>query len=141
MNKSNADPWVWGDEQLTALARVLQPTAGETCKVHDVLEFLGLPEPHSENDHKRAMVRPMEAFVLDLGKDLLFVSEELRKPHENTYMEVLLCRDKHDEVVEYALSRNLSPALVEQYQLQLPDQKLLQSKLHELLAQEWGDKA
>jgi hypothetical protein len=45
---------------------------------------------------------------------------------------VLLCRDKDDEVVEYALSRNLSPALIAQYQLQLPDKKLLQVKLHEL---------
>jgi hypothetical protein len=138
MNKSNANPWVWGDDQLSAALRVLQPAAGEACKDHDVLEFLGLPEPHSENDHKRAMVRPMKAFVLELGKDLLFVSEELRKPHENPSMGVLLCRDKDDEVVEYALSRNLSPALVAQYQLLLPDQKLLKSKLHELLAQNWG---
>jgi len=40
--------------------------------------------------------------------------------------------------VEYALSRNLSPALVAQYQLQLPDKKLIQAKLHELLTQELG---
>jgi hypothetical protein len=44
---------------------------------------------------------------------------------------VLLCRDKDDEVVEYALSRNLSPTLIAQYQLQLPDKRLLQAKLHE----------
>lgn len=141
MNKSNANPWVWGDEQLTALARVLQPAAGEAFKDHDVLEFPGLPEPHSENDHKRAMVRSMKAFLVELGKDLLFVSEELRKPHENPSMGVLLCRDKDNEVVGYLLSRNLSPALVAQYQLQLPDQKFLQSKLLELLAQEWGGEA
>jgi hypothetical protein len=36
----------------------------------------------------------------------------------------------------YALSRNLSPTLIAQYQLQLPDKKLIQAKLHELLAQE-----
>jgi YhcG PDDEXK nuclease domain len=138
MNKLNAKPGVRGDEQLSALARVLKPAAGEACKDHDVLEFLGLPEPHSENDHKRAMVRPMKAFVLELCKDLLFVSEELRKPHENPSMGVLLCSDKDDEVVEYALSRNLSPALVAQCQLQLLDNKLLLSKLHELLAQNWG---
>ena len=34
--------------------------------------------------------------------------------------------------MEYALSRITSPALVAQYQLQLPDKKLLQAKLHEL---------
>jgi len=45
---------------------------------------------------------------------------------------VLQCRDKDDEVVEYALSRNLSSTLIAQYQLQLPDKKLIQAKLHEL---------
>ena len=36
-------------------------------------------------------------------------------------------------MVEYALSRTLSPALVAQYQTQLPDKKLLASKLHEFM--------
>ena len=43
-----------------------------------------------------------------------------------------------DEVVEYALSRNLSPALVAQYQLQLPDKQLIAARLHELLAMHDG---
>ena len=36
------------------------------------------------------------------------------------------------EVVEYALNRTLSPALIAQYQTLLPDKQLLQDKLHEL---------
>ncbi len=39
--------------------------------------------------------------------------------------------DTDDEVVEYALSRSLSLALVAQYQTQLPDKALLRAKLHE----------
>lgn len=35
-------------------------------------------------------------------------------------------------------SFNLSPTLIAQYQLQLPDKKPIAAKLHELLAQEWG---
>ena len=54
-----------------------------------------------------------------------------QKPHENPAIGLLLCASKDDEVVEYALSRSLSPALVAQYQTQLPDKKLLQTKLHE----------
>lgn len=54
-----------------------------------------------------------------------------KKPHENPAIGLLLCASKDDEVVEYALSRSLSPALVAQYQTQLPDKKLLQAKLHE----------
>jgi len=37
-------------------------------------------------------------------------------------------------VVEYALSRSLSPALIAEYQTQLPDKKLLAAKLHEFYA-------
>ncbi|GGM17127.1 hypothetical protein GCM10009425_30190 [Pseudomonas asuensis] len=69
-----------------------------------------------------------------LGK-LEFYLEALdrvvRKPHENAAIGVLLCASRDDEVVEYALNRSLSPALVAEYQTQLPDKKLLQEKLHE----------
>ncbi len=72
-----------------------------------------------------------------LGK-LSFYLEALdrdhRKPHENPAIGVLLCASKDDEVVEYALSRSLSPALIAEYQMQLPDKKLLQAKLHEFYA-------
>lgn len=72
-----------------------------------------------------------------LGK-LNFYLEALdrdhRKPHENPAIGVLLCASKDSEVVEYALSRSLSPALVAQYQTQLPDKKLLAAKLHEFYA-------
>jgi predicted nuclease of restriction endonuclease-like (RecB) superfamily len=69
-----------------------------------------------------------------LGK-LSFYLEALdrdaKKPHENPAIGVLLCASKDDEVVEYALSRTASPALIAQYQTQLPDKALLQAKLHE----------
>jgi hypothetical protein len=35
-------------------------------------------------------------------------------------------------VVEYALSRSLSPALIADYKLHLPDKRILESKLREL---------
>ncbi|UQS12893.1 YhcG family protein [Pseudomonas sp. HS6] len=57
-----------------------------------------------------------------------------RKPHENPAIGVLLCASKEDEVVEYALNRSLSPALIAEYQVQLPDKQLLQAKLHEFYA-------
>ena len=72
-----------------------------------------------------------------LGK-LEFYLEALdrdhRKAHENPSMGVLLCASKDSEVVEYALSRSLSPALIAEYQTQLPDKKLLAAKLHEFYA-------
>lgn len=72
-----------------------------------------------------------------LGK-LNFYLEALdrdhRKPHENPAIGLLLCASKDSEVVEYALSRTLSPALVAEYQTQLPDKHLLAAKLHEFYA-------
>jgi RecB family endonuclease NucS len=69
-----------------------------------------------------------------LGK-LNFYLEALdrdeRKSHEKPAIGVLLCASKDDEVVEYALNRSLSPALIAEYQTQLPDKALLQAKLHE----------
>jgi predicted nuclease of restriction endonuclease-like (RecB) superfamily len=178
---------------LSTTLREMHPAADHAFKDRYVLEFLGLPEPHSEGDLKRALVQHMKAFVLELGRDFLFVGQEFRlqvgsqdffidllffhrglsalvafelkvgrfepehmgqlnfylealdrdvkKPQENPSIGVLLCRDKDDEVVEYALSRNLSPALVAQYQLQLPDKRLLAARMHELLAghEEPGD--
>ena len=59
------------------------------------------------------------------------LDRDVRKPHENPAIGLLLCASKDSEVVEYALSRTLSPALVAQYQTQLPDKRLLAAKLHE----------
>jgi predicted nuclease of restriction endonuclease-like (RecB) superfamily len=62
------------------------------------------------------------------------LDRDVRKPHEGPSIGVLLCASKDSEVVEYALSRSLSPALVAEYQTRLPDKKLLRAKLHEFYA-------
>jgi predicted nuclease of restriction endonuclease-like (RecB) superfamily len=62
------------------------------------------------------------------------LDRNVRKPHESPAIGVLLCASKEDEVVEYALNRSLSPALIAQYQTCLPDKQLLQAKLHEFYA-------
>src|SRR6201985_3184107 len=73
-----------------------------------------------------------------LGKLAFYLEaldRDVRKAHEQPSIGVLLCASKNDEVVEYALSRSLSPALIAEYQTQLPDKKLLQAKLHEFYLQ------
>jgi hypothetical protein len=59
------------------------------------------------------------------------LDRNVNKPHETPVIGLLLCATKDHAVVEYALSRSASPALVAEYQTRLPDQKLLQAKLHE----------
>lgn len=73
-----------------------------------------------------------------LGKLAFYLEaldRDVRKPHEHPAIGVLLCASKDDEVVEYSLSRTLSPALIAEYQTQLPDKKLLREKLHEFYLQ------
>jgi predicted nuclease of restriction endonuclease-like (RecB) superfamily len=60
------------------------------------------------------------------------LDSDVKKENENPSGGLILCADKDDAVVEYALRRSISPALVANYQLHLPNKKLLEDKLREL---------
>jgi predicted nuclease of restriction endonuclease-like (RecB) superfamily len=173
--------------KVSAVLRQLQTETEAIFKDSYVVDFLALPDAHSESDLQRALVAHLRRFITELGRDFCFVGEQyvlqvgkedfkldllffqrelqalvgfelkigkfkpeylgqlefylealdrdVRKPHERPSIGVLLCASKDDEVVEYALSRSLSPALIAEYQTQLPDKKLLQAKLHEFYEQ------
>jgi len=57
---------------------------------------------------------------------------DLKLPNENPSVGILLCKGKDTEVVEYALRRNLSPALIADYETKLIDKDILKTKLREL---------
>jgi predicted nuclease of restriction endonuclease-like (RecB) superfamily len=59
------------------------------------------------------------------------LDRDLKKSHESPSIGVLLCRDKDDEVVEYALSRSISPTVVAEYEIKLIPKELLRRKLNE----------
>lgn len=61
------------------------------------------------------------------------LDRQTKKEHENPSVGLILCATKNDEVVEYAMSRTMSPMLVPEYRLQLPDKKVLREKLQELV--------
>ena len=70
------------------------------------------------------------------------LDRDVRKENENPSVGLILCTSKDDTVVEYALSRSMSPTMVADYTLHLPDKAVLQNKLRELteqLALESGD--
>jgi predicted nuclease of restriction endonuclease-like (RecB) superfamily len=169
--------------KVSPLVTQLHPAAGSVFKDTYLLDFLDLPEGHSEGDLQRALVSNLKRFIIELGRDFAFVGEQyvlqvggrdfrldllffhrelqclvafelkieefqpeqlgklefylealdrdVRKPHERPSIGVLLCATKDNEVVEYALSRTASPALIAEYQTQLPDRALLLRKLHE----------
>ncbi len=60
------------------------------------------------------------------------LDRDVKKPNENPSVGLILCAGKDDAVVEYALSRSMSPTLVSDYTLCLPDKKILKDKLQEL---------
>lgn len=79
-----------------------------------------------------------------VGKINLYLEaldREVKKENENPSVGIILCAAKDDEVVEFALSRSLSPTMVSEYTLKLIDKRLLQKKLKEYieLAQNYED--
>jgi predicted nuclease of restriction endonuclease-like (RecB) superfamily len=172
--------------KLSTALREMQPQAEAHFRDAYLLDFLALPDTHSEADLHRSLLQNLGRFLTELGRDFCYIGSEypvqvggqdfaldllffhrglnclvaielkvtafepehlgklnfylealdrdVKKPHENPSIGVLLCASKDAEVVEYALSRTLSPALVAQYQTQLPDKQLLAAKLHEFYA-------
>ena len=62
------------------------------------------------------------------------LDRDVKLSHENPSIGVLLCREKNDETVNYALSRSLSPALIADYETHLLPKELLRQKINEVYA-------
>jgi predicted nuclease of restriction endonuclease-like (RecB) superfamily len=63
------------------------------------------------------------------------LDRDIKKIHENPSIGILLCKGKDDTVVEYAMSRSLSPTLVADYKTQLPEKALLKERWEAILTQ------
>jgi predicted nuclease of restriction endonuclease-like (RecB) superfamily len=72
-------------------------------------------------------------YIGKMGLYLEALDREIKKENENPSVGVILCAAKDDEVVEFALSRSLSPTMVAEYTLKLIDKRLLQQKLKEYI--------
>ncbi len=171
--------------KLSAVLREIASSSERSFRDRYIMDFLGKKTYDDEYSMKQAIIAKMKDFILEIGKDFIYMGKEYRlqvgtedfridllffhrelrclvafevkmgrfhpadlgqlefylealdrdvkKPHENPSIGILLCKDKDDEVVEYAISRSLSPTLVAEYQLNLPSKKILQAKFKELL--------
>ena len=72
-------------------------------------------------------------YIGKMGLYLEALDRDIKKQNENPSVGVILCASKDDEVVEYALSRSLSPTMISEYTLKLIDKRLLQKKLKEYI--------
>lgn len=62
------------------------------------------------------------------------LDRDVKKPNENPSVGIILCKDKDNKVVEYAMNKDLSATLVAKYETELIDKNVLQAKLDELYA-------
>jgi predicted nuclease of restriction endonuclease-like (RecB) superfamily len=60
------------------------------------------------------------------------LDQDIKKPHENPSIGILICKTKDEEVVKYAMNRNMSPTMIAEYETKLINKSLLQKKLQEL---------
>ena len=69
-------------------------------------------------------------FLGKLNFYLEALDRDIKRPNENPSIGVLLCKGKDAEVVEYAMARNVSPALVADYETKLIPKNILLEKLN-----------
>jgi len=72
-------------------------------------------------------------FLGKLNFYLEALDRDVKRPHENPSIGILLCKGKDNEVVEYSLARNTSPAIIADYETKLISKSLLINKLNQLL--------
>ena len=147
------------------------------------VDFLNLPKKHSESKLKHGLIENMKQFILELGKDFIFMDQEYRlnvgassfkadllffhrglqalvavelkktkfhprdlgqlefylealdrdvkRSNENPSIGIILCPDADKVVVEYAMSRSMSPTMIAEYKRILIPQEQMQQQLRE----------
>jgi len=147
------------------------------------VDFLNLPKKHSEAKLRNGLVEHMKQFILELGKDFIFMDQEYRlnigastfkadllffhrglqalvavelkktkfhprdlgqlefylealdrdvkRSNENPSIGIILCPEADKVVVEYAMSRSMSPTMIAEYKRILIPQERMQQQLNE----------
>lgn len=147
------------------------------------VDFLNLPQKHSESKLRKGLVEHMKQFILELGKDFIFMDQEYRlnigastfkadllffhrglqalvavelkktkfhprdlgqlefylealdrdvkRSNENPSIGIILCPEADRVVVEYAMSRSMSPTMIAEYKRILIPQERMQQQLNE----------
>ncbi|MEY8688070.1 YhcG family protein [Bacteroides sp. AN502(2024)] len=147
------------------------------------VDFLNLPKKHSESKLRNGLLGHMKQFILELGKDFIFMDQEYRlnigastfkadllffhrglqalvavelkktkfhprdlgqlefylealdrdvkRSNENPSIGIILCPEANRVVVEYAMSRSMSPTMIAEYKRILIPQERMQQQLNE----------
>ena len=147
------------------------------------VDFLNLPQKHNESKLKNSLIENMKQFILELGKDFIFMDQEyklnvgastykadllfyhrglqalvavelkktkfhprdlgqlefylealdrdIKRSNENPSIGIILCPEADKVVVEYAMSRSMSPTMIAEYKRILIPQERMQKQLNE----------
>lgn len=169
------------NKNMSAGLKSVYPLSFAQLKDRAFVDFLNLPEKHSEKQLQRGILEHIKQFVLELGKDFLFVDNEyplqvggsvfkidllffhrglqclvaielktkqfkpefmgqlefylealdrdVKRSNENPSIGILLCPSADHSVVEYAMSRSMSPTMVAEYHRQLIPKEVIQNSL------------
>ncbi len=74
-------------------------------------------------------------FLGKLNFYLEALDRDVKRPFENNSLGILLCKGKDTEVVEYAMARNTSAAMIADYETKLIPKNVLANKLNQLVEQ------
>lgn len=159
------------------------PNIDFVLKDKAIVDFLNLPQKHNEHHLHKGLIEHMKEFILELGKDFLFVDSEyavqvggstkridllfyhralqclvaielkavdfepefvgkmdmylealdrdVKRDNENPSIGIILCPSADRCMVEYTLSRSLSPTMVSEYRRKLIPQEVMQKSLDE----------
>lgn len=159
------------------------PNASMMFKDTLFVDFLNLPKKHSESKLRNGLVEHMKQFILELGKDFIFMDQEYRlnigastfkadllffhrglqalvavelkktkfhprdlgqlefylealdrdvkRSNENPSIGIILYPEADRVVVEYAMSRSMSPTMIAEYKRILIPQERMQQQLNE----------
>ena len=161
------------------------PQALSILKDQAIVDFLNLPARHNEKQLHQGILQNMKQFILELGKDFLFVDSEyplhvgsstykvdllffhralqclvavelkakpfkpeyigqlefylealdrdVKRSNENPSIRILLCQSADRSVVEYAMSRSMSPTMVAEYKRKLIPKETLQQSFDDFV--------
>ena len=80
-----------GNSKLSTVLRENNIGVTNTFKDSYIFDFLNLPDSHSESELQLGLIKQMKNFILELGKDFLFISEEykLQVGNSDFYIDLL----------------------------------------------------
>lgn len=67
-----------GNTKLSTVLREFNFCITNAFKDSYIFDFLNLPEPYNESDLQRGLIHQMKNFILELGKEFLFIAEEYK---------------------------------------------------------------